>query len=40
MGLVTGLNHFGSAPDGDPSNATLNTVGPDHLSNLGCNEVL
>lgn len=34
---VTGMNNFGPGPDGDPNNATFNTIGPDHLQNLGCN---
>ncbi|WP_284455042.1 hypothetical protein [Alloalcanivorax xenomutans] len=33
---VTGLNNFGFAPNGSSSNATFNTVGPDHLVNRGC----
>lgn len=34
---ITGTNNFGPGPDGDPGNVTFNTVGPDHLQNLGCN---
>jgi hypothetical protein len=38
--VVAGPNNFGNAPNGDPSNASFDTLGPDHLLNRGCNLVL
>lgn len=38
--VVTGPNNFGNGPNGDPSNASFETLGPDHLLNRGCNLVL
>ncbi|MEQ9565813.1 MAG: hypothetical protein RLN85_08385, partial [Pseudomonadales bacterium] len=38
--VITGTNNFGNAPNGSPSNLTLNTVGPGHLGNFGCHTVL